>query len=134
MQNHSLLYSENMNRISSFLVVYCFLTVLGLFDYHVVLARNCYECSSTFPENQICLPDCTSSFIPNSTCLLVRNVPLEADQLGTLRAAHIFEYPAIGNIQEKNFLFGSEQVYLHPSVELGWLWSYGPITYGCDTE
>jgi hypothetical protein len=70
----------------------------------------------------------------NSTCLLTRNIPLDASDSGSLLAAHISDEAVISDAIEKSFVFGEEAVYLHPSEAIGWHWEYGPITYGCDTS
>jgi hypothetical protein len=87
---------------------------------------------SQFPDEQICLPACTSSFRSNSTCFLQRNIPLISNPFGELRAGHIAEEPLIADAEEKEFLFGEEGVYWIPSYN--WTWKYGQITYGCDRE
>ena len=97
-------------------------------------ARLCYVCASTFPPSQICLPSCSPSYRPLSTCLLTRNIPLVPVDTASLRAAHIDEEPILADAAEKNFLYGEEAVYLSPSPQVGWDWEYGAITYGCDSE
>jgi hypothetical protein len=99
-----------------------------------ILARSCYECASTFPSSQICLPLCVRSYRNNSTCFLERNIALDASKLGTLRAGHTVDNPLIIDAKENEFIFGEEAVYRHPSPTVGWDWVYGPLSYRCDTE
>ncbi|CAF3061980.1 unnamed protein product [Rotaria socialis] len=112
----------------------CFVALLFLSLNHSISALSCYECESTFPASSICLPTCTTRFVPDSTCVLLRNISLEPSDVGSLRAAHIGDVPTMPNITEKSFVFGEEAVYLNPSAAVGWDWEYGPITYGCDTD
>ncbi|CAF1145059.1 unnamed protein product [Rotaria magnacalcarata] len=112
----------------------CFVALLFLSLNHSISALSCYECQSTFPASSICLPPCTTRFVLDSTCVLMRNISLEPSDVGSLRAAHIGDVSTIPNITEKSFIFGEEAVYLNPSPTVGWDWEYGPITYGCDTN
>ncbi len=109
-------------------------TLLFHYFYSPISAISCYECESTFPASSICLPPCSQSYQPNSTCLLRRDIPVDASDSGSLRAGHISEEPILSDAIEKNFVFGEEAVYQNPSETIGWDWEYGPITYGCDTS
>lgn len=110
----------------------CVLVLVLQYLTHSASALSCYQCSSTFPGSSVCLPPCSQTDRPGSNCLLTRNVSLEPNQVGSLRAAHIENEPIISTAPEKLFLFGEEVVYLNPSTSVGWDWEYGPITYGCD--
>ena len=120
---------SRFNRLTFYSVV-----LLVHFFNKPISTRSCYECAVTFPASEICLPSCSSTFRSNSTCLLLRNIPLVPTSPGSIRAGHISEEPVIADAQEKEFFFGEEAVYLNPSSAVGWHWEYGPITYGCDTE
>jgi hypothetical protein len=122
-----------MFREDRILNLSCIVILLFLYFNHPISAISCYECVSTFPSNNVCLPACSQTYIENSTCLLTRNIPLEASISGSLRAGHIKEEPIISDATEKNFVFGEEAVYQNPSQAVGWDWEYGPITYGCNT-
>jgi hypothetical protein len=121
-----------MFRGYNILNLYCVLTIF--YFNHPISARLCYNCVSTFPSNQVCLPSCSQSYQANSTCLLTRNIPLVPVDVGSVRAGHIAEEPIISDAVEKNFIYGEEAVYKNPSETVGWDWEYGAITYGCDTE
>lgn len=110
--------------------------VIYLFFYSIpkVSSMLCYECQSTFPGSDICLPPCSQSEQANSTCILTRDIPLAASGSGSLRASHIIDQPVLLNAVEKNFLFGEEAVYQTSSGINNWDWQYGQITYGCDTS
>lgn len=112
-----------------------FYTIVSLFIcfYHPTSALSCYDCVSTFPGNSVCLPACSQTTQLNSTCLLVRNIPLEDNYIGSVRAGHISSEPIISDADEKYFIYGEEAVYQNPSAAVNWDWEYGPITYGCDT-
>ncbi len=113
--------------------LYCIITLLLLYLIPSISSISCYVCQSTFPASSICLPACSEIDQLNSTCILTRNIPLDASDTGSLRADHISGDPVLSNAIEKNFVFGEEAVYLNPSGAVGWDWEYGPITYGCDT-
>ena len=113
---------------------YCILASLLLYFNHPVSALSCFKCASTFSASSICLPSCTPLFLPNNTCILTRNIPLEPTEIGSLRAGHISEEPMLSDVEEKYFIFGEEAAYLNPSIAIGWNWEYGPITYGCDVS
>ncbi|CAF1010911.1 unnamed protein product [Adineta steineri] len=117
------------------LKLYCSLTLLIVYFNQPVLTLVCFECVSTFPGNNICLPSCSQTDRANSTaCLLTRNIPLESGFEGSVRAGHISQEPVLSDAEEKYFLYGEEAVYQNPSVAVGWDWEYGPITYGCNTS
>lgn len=94
----------------------------------------CYECRSTFPGSNVCLPPCSQSEQNNSTCILARDIPLAASGSGSISANHIVDEPVLLNAIEKPFLFGEEAVYQSSSELDGWNWQYGRIVYGCDTS
>lgn len=113
---------------------YCIVISLFLYFNHPTSGLSCYECQSTFPASSICLPACSESFRANSTCLLTRNIPLDVNYPGSLRAGHISDEPILSTAVEKSFVYGEEAVYQNPSAAVGWDWEYGPITYGCETS
>lgn len=111
---------------------YAILILIAVVNFNCrILAIDCYECSSTFAVNSICLPECSRSYEENSTCLLTRNIPLQMTSTGSLQAGHIHQEPIISTAKEKNFVFGEEAAFLEFD---GWNWEYGSITYGCDTS
>lgn len=112
------------------------LLILFVVDFVVerTAAITCFSCSSTFPNNQICLPSCSSSFQSVNTCVLTRNISLNSLGLSSLVAGPINSFPSLASITDQEFLFGEEAIYHNPSVEVGWETEYGPISYGCDTE
>ncbi|CAF0794401.1 unnamed protein product [Adineta ricciae] len=112
-----------------------FYTLISFFIcfYRPVSTLSCYECVSTFPGDNVCLPECSQTTQLNSTCLLTRDVSLDHDFSGSVRAGHINNEPFIFDAVDKYFIFGEEAVYQNPSVAVNWDWEYGPITYGCDT-
>lgn len=114
--------------------IYFFVALVFLCYNHSVSAISCYECQSTFPSSSVCLPTCTTSFRPDSICVLVRNISLDPDLAGSLRAAHLSDIPSIPSVAERNFIFGEEAVYQNPNPVVGWDWEYGPITFGCDKK
>ncbi|CAF0887313.1 unnamed protein product [Adineta steineri] len=117
------------------LKLYCSLTLLIVYFNRPILTLSCYECISTFPGNNICLPSCSQTDRANSTaCLLTRNIPLESGFEGSVRAGHISQEPVLSDAEENYFIYGEEAVYQNPSVAVGWDWEYGPITYGCNTS
>ena len=117
-------------RGSSHYVVIFFL----IYAIPIVSAILCYECESTFPGNNICLPACAQVEQENSTCILIRDIPLATSGSGSVRASHIFNQSVLLNAKEKHFLFGEEAVFQNTTETTGWDWQYGQITYGCDTS
>lgn len=112
-----------------------FLLVCLLYIIPRVSTISCYECESSFPGDNVCLPVCAEVEQEISTCILTRDVPLATSGSGSVRASHIVNETILVNSKEKHFLFGEERtVFQNTTGSTDWDWQYGRITYGCDTS